>query len=55
MFFPLQEIKRENRKKMADEDALRKIKYLEEQNYGLMRQINVHKQVKYSNSSSFAT
>jgi hypothetical protein len=31
---------------MADEDALRKIKYLEDQNYVLMRQINVHKQVR---------
>lgn len=32
---------------MADEDALRKIKYLEDQNYVLMRQINVHKQVTH--------
>lgn len=33
---------------MADEDALRKIKYLEEQNFLLLRQINIHKQVSFN-------
>lgn len=35
----LQESKREERKKLADEDALRKIKQLEEQKYELQKQV----------------
>ncbi|XP_014245185.1 E3 ubiquitin-protein ligase Bre1 isoform X2 [Cimex lectularius] len=38
------ESKREERKKMADEDALRKIKHLEEQAYQLQKQVSTHKQ-----------
>lgn len=34
-----QESKREERKKLADEDALRKIKQLEEQKYELQKQV----------------
>lgn len=41
----LQESKREERKKLADEDALRKIKHLEEQAYQLQKQVATHKQV----------
>ncbi|RZF45677.1 hypothetical protein LSTR_LSTR017219, partial [Laodelphax striatellus] len=38
------ESKREERKKLADEDALRKIKHLEEQAYQLQKQVATHKQ-----------
>lgn len=38
-----QESKREERKKLADEDALRKIKQLEEQKYELQKQVANHK------------
>lgn len=40
----LQESKREDRKKLADEDALRKIKHLEEEKYQLQKQMQTHKQ-----------
>ncbi|XP_014280259.1 E3 ubiquitin-protein ligase Bre1 isoform X5 [Halyomorpha halys] len=40
----VQESKREERKKLADEDALRKIKHLEEQAYQLQKQVATHKQ-----------
>lgn len=39
----LQESKREERKKLADEDAMRKIKQLEEQKYELQKQVANHK------------
>ncbi|CAB0010548.1 unnamed protein product [Nesidiocoris tenuis] len=38
------ESKREERKKMADEDAMRKIKHLEEQHYLMQKQVATHKQ-----------
>lgn len=38
-FTQKQESKREERKKLADEDALRKIKQLEEQKYELQKQV----------------
>lgn len=38
-----QESKREERKKLADEDAMRKIKQLEEQKYELQKQVANHK------------
>lgn len=41
----LQESKREERKKLADEDALRKIKQLEEQKYELQKQVANQKPV----------
>ena len=41
-----QESKREERKKLADEDALRKIKHLEEQAYQLQKQVATHKQAR---------
>lgn len=41
----LQESKREDRKKLADEDAMRKIKQLEDQGYQLQKQLATHKQV----------
>lgn len=40
----IQESKREGYKKLADEDALQRIKYLEEQNHGLQKQVQMHKQ-----------
>lgn len=40
-----QESKREERKKLADEDALRKIKQLEEQKYELQKQVANQKPV----------
>ena len=45
LIFPLQESKREERKKLADEDAQIKIKKLEEQAYSLQRQVATQKQV----------
>lgn len=42
----LQESKREERKKLADEEAIRKIKQLEESVHQLQRQVAVQKQVK---------
>lgn len=44
-FFIQQESKREERKKLADEDALRKIKQLEEQKYELQKQVASQKPV----------
>lgn len=41
----MQESKREERKKLADEDAQIKIKKLEEQAYSLQRQVATQKQV----------
>lgn len=41
-----QESKREGYKKLADEDALQRIKYLEEQNHNLQKQVQMHKQVE---------
>lgn len=41
----MQESKREERKKLADEDALRKIKQLEEQKYELQKQVANQKPV----------
>lgn len=43
----LQESKREERKKLADEDAQIKIKKLEEQAYTLQRQVACQKQVDH--------
>ena len=43
--FDFQESKREERKKLADEDAQIKIKKLEEQAYTLQRQVASQKQV----------
>lgn len=43
--FYIQEGKREERKKLADEDALRKIKQLEEHIVQLQKQVATHKQV----------
>ena len=40
----LQEAKREERKKLADEDAIRKIRLLEEHNHALQKQIHNQKQ-----------
>lgn len=45
IIFELQESKREERKKLADEDALRKIKQLEEQKYELQKQVANQKPV----------
>lgn len=45
VWFPKKESKREERKKMADEDAMRKIKHLEEQHYLMQKQVATHKQV----------
>lgn len=45
LVFLLQEGKREERKKLADEDALRKIKQLEEHIVQLQKQVATHKQV----------
>ena len=42
----LQEAKREERKKLADEDAIRKIRQLEEHNHVLQKQIHNQKQVQ---------
>ena len=42
----LQESKREDRKKLADEDAMRKIRQLEDQAYQLQKQLATHKQVR---------
>lgn len=42
---PLQENKREERKKLADDDALRKIKQLEEQKFELQKQVANQKPV----------
>jgi len=44
----LQENKREERKRMADDDAMRKIKQLEDQIGGLQKQVASHKQVDAS-------
>lgn len=44
-FIGFQESKREERKKLADEDALRKIKQLEEQKYELQKQVANQKPV----------
>ncbi|BES97273.1 RING [Nesidiocoris tenuis] len=44
------ESKREERKKMADEDAMRKIKHLEEQHYLMQKQVATHKQASIRNS-----
>lgn len=44
-FYSLKESKREGYKKLADEDALQRIKYLEEQNHNLQKQVQMHKQV----------
>ena len=41
----LKESKREERKKLADEDAQMKIKKLEEQTYSLQKQVASQKQV----------
>ena len=41
----MQESKREERKKLADEDAQMKIKKLEEQTYSLQKQVASQKQV----------
>jgi E3 ubiquitin-protein ligase BRE1 len=46
-----QENKREERKKLCDEDAMRKIKQLEEQAYQLQKQVASQKQVDGSWSS----
>lgn len=43
-----QESKREERKKLADEDAQIKIKKLEEQTYTLQRQVASQKQVDHN-------
>ncbi|ETN64741.1 E3 ubiquitin-protein ligase Bre1 [Anopheles darlingi] len=48
----LQESKREDRKKLADEEALRKIKQLEEQKYELQKQVQNQKQPPDSSWSS---
>uniref|UniRef100_A0AAG5D7E4 E3 ubiquitin protein ligase n=1 Tax=Anopheles atroparvus TaxID=41427 RepID=A0AAG5D7E4_ANOAO len=48
----LQESKREDRKKLADEEALRKIKQLEEQKYELQKQVQNQKQPTDSSWSS---
>lgn len=48
----MQESKREERKKLADEDAQIKIKKLEEQAYTLQRQVACQKQVDHTYSSS---
>lgn len=45
IFHNFQESKREERKKLADEDALRKIKQLEEQKYELQKQVANQKPV----------
>lgn len=45
LMFSQQEGKREERKKLADEDALRKIKQLEEHIVQLQKQVATHKQV----------
>lgn len=44
----MQESKREERKKLADEDAQIKIKKLEEQAYTLQRQVACQKQVDHT-------
>lgn len=44
----MQESKREERKKLADEDAQIKIKKLEEQTYTLQRQVACQKQVDHT-------
>lgn len=49
-FFFFQENKREERKKLCDEDAMRKIKQLEDQGYLLQKQVASQKQVKNINS-----
>ena len=46
-FLQPQESKREGYKKLADEDALQRIKHLEEQNHGLQKQVQMHKQVSF--------
>lgn len=43
----LQESKREERKKLADEEAIRKIKQLEETVHQLQRQVAAQKQVRF--------
>lgn len=45
LFDNQQESKREERKKLADEDAMRKIKQLEEQKYELQKQVANQKPV----------
>jgi hypothetical protein len=52
MLMFVQENKREERKRMADDDAMRKIKQLEEQAYALQKQVAAHKQVDGSWTSS---
>ncbi|XP_059474255.1 E3 ubiquitin-protein ligase Bre1 isoform X2 [Neocloeon triangulifer] len=47
-YYQLQENKREERKRMADDDAMRKIKQLEDQIGGLQKQVASHKQVDAS-------
>lgn len=42
----LQDSKRDERKKLADEEAMRKIKQLEDQTHQLQRQVATHKQVR---------
>jgi len=44
-YYQLQENKREERKRMADDDAMRKIKQLEDQIGALQKQVASHKQV----------
>nr|CAD7447157.1 unnamed protein product [Timema bartmani] len=48
----IQDNKREDRKKLCDEDAMRKIKQLEEQAYQLQKQVATQKQVDGSWTSS---
>lgn len=50
-----QESKREERKKLADEDALRKIKQLEEQKYELQKQVANQKPADGSWSGHYGT
>lgn len=44
-YYQSQETKREERKRMADDDAMRKIKQLEDQIGALQKQVASHKQV----------
>ena len=48
----LQESKREERKKLADEEAIRKIKQLDDSVHQLQRQVAVQKQVRVESTCS---
>lgn len=48
----LQDNKRDERKKLADEEAMRKIKQLEEQTNQLQKQVATHKQVSTEYNST---